>query len=165
MKERWVPVAGFEDYYEVSDLGRIRSFHHSGVHRLRGSNGNKRTVQLHRLIAEHFVPNPNNLPMACHRDDNNRHNSAKNLKWGTPKSNGHDALKNQRFHPRRGIDHKRAKLTEKIVQQIHQLYKPFSRTIGIGALAKRFGVERQAIANVIHNRSWHHVKPNKTSEP
>ena len=50
----------------------------------------KRTATVHRLVAEAFVPNPDNLPFIRHRDDNPLNASASNLLWGTPQDNARD---------------------------------------------------------------------------
>ncbi len=88
MKEVWLPVNGFEAWYEVSNLGRVRSLavvrqHPNGPRRfpsrfltdkrgkakyvktqLFGAPGQFREVRRHVLVAEHFVPNPQGLPFA-----------------------------------------------------------------------------------------------------
>lgn len=48
----------------------------------------------HRLVAMAYIPNPDNLPLVCHRDDNPQNNHVDNLYWGTKSSNLKDAYKN-----------------------------------------------------------------------
>lgn len=49
--------------------------------------GNRKTVKIHRLVANAFIPNPNNFPMVNHKDENKLNNHADNLEWCTPKYN------------------------------------------------------------------------------
>lgn len=113
--EKWVNIAGFEDLYQVSNFGRVRSITHrqsyidtSGkqYNRLRkGSilkpapmtkkngkgylsvtlyrNGEKKTMSVHKLVAQHFIPNPNNLPQINHKDEDVLNNRVDNLEWCT----------------------------------------------------------------------------------
>tara|TARA_R110000868_G_C10466165_1_gene727883 strand:- start:56 stop:469 length:414 start_codon:yes stop_codon:yes gene_type:complete len=121
MQEFWVLVKGFEQYYEVSSLGRVRSLavvreHPRGPRRfpsrlltnkrgkakyvktqLFGAPGQFREVRLHVLVAEHFIQNPNNLPNACHKDDNPDNNAASNLVWGTHSDNAKQAITNGKW--------------------------------------------------------------------
>ena len=103
MQEIWKDVAGFEGIYQVSDLGRVKSlpkyFNSKGYQELRkerilkprytGRNRNYASVyfvdghnyKIHRLVASAFIPNPNNLPLINHKDENPRNNCAYNLEW------------------------------------------------------------------------------------
>lgn len=114
--ENWVPVQGFEGSYEVSNLGHIRSLDRTlslpcgQKRRYRGkvlaesrdSKGyvtahltdgrTKAPVRLHRLVAQAFVPNPDNLPQVNHIDGNKRNNAAANLEWVTDAQNKQHAL-------------------------------------------------------------------------
>lgn len=103
MKEIWKDIVGFEGIYQVSNLGRIKSFQkwkrascpdeyvlkstvaNNGYCQVTLYNGKKRAKYLvHRLVAEAFIPNPNGLPHINHIDENPENNAASNLEWCTP---------------------------------------------------------------------------------
>lgn len=78
MEEIWKQISGYEGRYEVSNLGKVRSYAQnkkgkfvSGslfkkgyvMVKLYDSNGVKKTYPVHRLVAKAFIPNPNNLPI------------------------------------------------------------------------------------------------------
>jgi hypothetical protein len=61
-------------------------------------NNKNELKQLHRLLAETFIPNPDNLPVVRHLNDNPTDNRLENLAWGTYKDNAKDSMKNGTFH-------------------------------------------------------------------
>ncbi len=100
--ETWKPIKGYPNY-EVSDLGRVRSLnwhnegytkclylkkHPRGYHQVELINQNgKKMVLVHRLVAEAFIPNPENKPQINHIDEDKQNNAVSNLEWCTRQQN------------------------------------------------------------------------------
>lgn len=103
MKEIWRDIQGYEGLYQISNLGNVKS-----VKRIvkRGTNfkpvnerilkagdndgykyiilsksGKTKTGWIHRLVAQAFIPNPDNLPCINHKDENPSNNAVDNLEW------------------------------------------------------------------------------------
>ena len=117
MKEIWKPVEGYEDYYEVSNTGkvrgktrvvnfrdgRVREFgakeivlipNTDGYMSLKLCRGNTyKTARVHRLVAQAFIPNPNNYPEVNHIDCDRTNNNVSNLEWCTHEQNVRYAIK------------------------------------------------------------------------
>ena len=103
--ERWKVVEGTYGALEVSDLGRVKSNlrdgrilktqkDSKGYHRLRMTIKRERySFKLHRLVAQAFVPNPENKPQVNHIDGNKDNNAASNLEWVTNKENAQHAVR------------------------------------------------------------------------
>lgn len=93
MKEIWKPIKGYEGLYEVSNFGRIRRYlqlntNNKGYKHITLIKDNKKTdVSIHRLVAEAFLPNPDNLPCVNHKDENPSNNFVNNLEYCTYKYN------------------------------------------------------------------------------
>ena len=107
MNEIWKSIIGYEGLYEVSDWGRVRSLGvwanvKSGSKRWRkgrvlkpqkytngylfialSKNNVVKGYSIHRLVAQAFLPNPDNLPCVNHKDKNKLNNRVENLEWCT----------------------------------------------------------------------------------
>jgi len=92
--EEFRDIKNYEGLYEVSNLGRIRNKktgrilkplkNTNGYLRLDlCKNGIRRAAKVHRLVAEAFIPNPQNLPCVNHKDENKINNCLDNLEWCT----------------------------------------------------------------------------------
>lgn len=110
--EIWKDINGYEGYYQISNQGNVRSVDRfDGVHDRKGTiikpnlkqNGylqvglrthNKRKwIGVHRLVAIHFIENPDNKPQVNHIDGNKQNNTINNLEWVTAKENQNHATK------------------------------------------------------------------------
>lgn len=115
--ELWLPIQGWEGLYEVSNQGRVRSVRRvidmNGEYEMtrRGKmiatspndsghlilrlyrGGVRKGMQVHRLVAQAFLPNPDSAPVVCHRNGNPADNRAENLYWGTMADNMQDSLR------------------------------------------------------------------------
>ena len=102
---------------------------------------------VHRLVAEKYVPNPNNLPQVNHKDGDKTNNKACNLEWVSNIENRNHAVKEGlQIH---GEKCPWAKLTKADVDYIRE-HPDCNRT----EMAKRFGVSRSTIYAVLIGRSW-----------
>ena len=130
--EVWKPVIGFEDTYCVSNLGRVKrlaridrytrsdtgrqveryvsdnilkvrdndEYYEVNLHTL-AKNEYRR---VHRMVAEAFIPNPNNLPQVNHKDGNKHNNNVDNLEWCTEQENIDHAIVNGLRTDQHGVD-------------------------------------------------------------
>jgi hypothetical protein len=167
MEEVWKDIEGYEGKYQVSNTGLVinLSFRGSGNIRLTPQSNHKgyRRVKLgknnllvHRLVAQEFITNPDNLPNVLHIDDNPENNKVTNLKWGTQKDNILDMeSKGRGIHPR-GVDQKQAKLTEEDIRMIRKLRQETGE--GCRKISRKLGLPVGPVSHVISGRRWKHIK-------
>jgi hypothetical protein len=162
-QEEWRAVLGFEGYYEVSDLGAVRSRHFDPPqpkkHRLNCcgypvlvlyGGGKRRTVPLHRLVAEVFRADQRNA-LHCevaHLDGNRLNASADNLKWVSRSENL--SHRHQHGTDDRGERHSSARLTNAQAVEIRSLRAKRKYR----ELAAEYGVGLRTIHDIVYGRRY-----------
>lgn len=185
MPENWKPVPGWEDLYEVSDHGRVRS-HDRVIHEvdrrgfarsrrkkgrilslnLTGNGypfvglfraGHGKQIMVHRLVASAFLPNPDGKPEVNHKDCDKTNNHDSNLEWSTPRENSQHAHDSGRWRADvvRGEDSPTAILTEAQVRAIRSDYVP--RRFGYREIAAKYGIAEITAYRIVKRRAWAHV--------
>ena len=121
MEEIWKDIEGYEGIYQVSNLGRVKSLERVIV---RGNGatlpvpkrilksaknkdgyqlvnlwkeGNRKRMYVHRLVAQAFLPNPDDLPQVNHKDENPSNNHVDNLEFCTADYNTNYGTRNERI--------------------------------------------------------------------
>lgn len=173
-EEVWKDIAGFEGRYQVSNCGRVRSLTHMDSlgrtrlgrimklqHRILNyysvklsCNSFSKSFHVHRLVAQAFIPNPNNLPQINHKDENPENNNVENLEWCDSKYNINYGSRTDKY---RGELHGRAVLSEEIVREIRRSYIPFDKEFGGKALAKKYSVCTSTISYIVRGETWKHL--------
>lgn len=129
MKEIWKDIKGYEGLYQVSNLGRVKSMDRcvktinnstrlikgkvlsayitsNGYYRLSlCKEGVEKRYFVHRLVAEAFIQNPDNLPQINHKDENKLNNCVDNLEWTSAKYNCNYGTRIKRIAQKNKISH------------------------------------------------------------
>lgn len=162
MKEIWKPLKGYEGYYEISNLGKVKSIKrykknksklqiveekilslytnpkNGYVYVYLCKDGKYKNVRLHRLVAENFIDNKNNYPQVNHIDGDKTNNVVSNLEWCTASYNIKD------LHKRNGTYMK-----DKEIIESYKKYKNCSK------VAKVFKMSNQGIQSVLKRNGVH----------
>lgn len=173
--ETWKDIKGYEGIYQVSDCGRVKSFPRNGTRintekilhqsftadgykRVRLLHGEKdRTRTVHRLVAEHFIPNDNPKLTVNHKDGDKTNNRVENLEWVDRSEQMLHAYKLGLKQSAKGTKNTQAKLTKEQVEYIRRVYKRQSTEFGTVALAKKFGVSNRVIGLICRGLSYKDV--------
>lgn len=118
MSEQWVDIPGYEGFYQVSNLGRIKTVERYNPKRKRiikecvrtpvavhgylycelWKNGQHKRYAVHRIVATAFIPNPGGKPQVNHLDGDKTNNSVGNLEWCTASENEYHAYETELTH-------------------------------------------------------------------
>lgn len=122
-KELWLPVKGYENFYEVSNEGNVRNKKTKYVLTPKVNNagycavklcklGTNRLLQVSRIVATAWIPNPDNLPEVDHLDRNPFNNRVDNLEWVSREEN---------IRRRKGHSNKKATENKRNARPVEQL--------------------------------------------
>lgn len=150
MQEVWLPVVGFEEYYLISNTGKIFSIRsqrelivkpkHTGYMDIElNINGKVYYKRIHRLVAEAFIPNPENKPYINHKDGNKLNNNVTNLEWCTNSENMIHAFQMGLELPQ---------------YQTYYLYNQFisQEVVGLDNLSKITGYNKSWLLQLVKNK-------------
>lgn len=173
MSEQWKPILGYEGFYEVSDLGRVRNIksrrgtYIGKIHKARPYGGSKRkmppywAVALHkngvsknfnvaRLVAVAFIgPRPEGCEIN-HIDANKANNAATNLEYVTPTENKRKAWADGTYW-HKGISNRLSKLTE---EQVLRIWEVRNDGYDEAEVARYYGVSAVTLGNIWRKRSY-----------
>lgn len=130
MEEVWKSIDGYDGRYEISNFGRFKSYAQDKTVgkikygspqkkgylavSLQNNEGHKVTKKIHRLVAEAFIPNPDNLPQVNHKDEDKKNNHVNNLEWCDNTYNHNYGTRNNRA----GLKNRCHPLTSKRIYSI-----------------------------------------------
>ena len=113
MKETWKPIKNYEGLYEVSNKGQVRSLNYKRTGEIKilklrvdkygylqvhlSKNGKHYAKSIHRLVAQTFIPNPNNYSQVNHKDEKRDNNNVENLEWCNCKYNNNYGNRNKKI--------------------------------------------------------------------
>jgi len=182
--EEWKPVFGFEGYYEISNYGRLKSLqsitqiefgvlpyrilksspHRDGYPRYTLCKHKKLYYHnAHRLVAIAFIPNPLNLPVVNHIDNNRLNCWVTNLEWCTYSENNLHAFKTGTKEGKRGEDNHLSILSTDQVQSIDFLLK--QNTLNNKEIAAEFDIDPVTICDIKRGKTWSWLTGRKFKGP
>lgn len=174
--ENWKDIKGYNGFYQVSDLGNIRSIDRISYHPrfgdmiLRGRDKNQSsdkdgyktiglcikgkttTFRVHRLVALHFISNSENKPEINHKNGNKQNNAKSNLEWNTTIENIRHSIKTGLAN-RNGSGNGRAVLCENDVLEIRDNCKGMK----VYEISKMYNVNWTTIKRILTRESWRHI--------
>ena len=175
--EIWKDIPGYEGLYQVSSLGRVKGLKRTIYNSLKGDylleerllksgynkNGyesyvlsnskSKKRMNIHRLVALAFIPNPDDKPCVNHINGIKSDSSIGNLEWCTYSENTKHAFKTGLMSMTKGEECSWSKLTEDDVRYIREN----KGIISYSKLSKKYKISTTTISKIINRKSWNHI--------
>lgn len=162
----WEAVKGYNGNYLISKQGDVYSVRNNKLIKPFVSaaykqvelnlNGKATKHLIHRLVAQAYIPNPNNFPCVNHKDGNKLNNDVSNLEWCNYSNNMRHASNTGLLHTK-GSNNPASKLTEEDVKYIRSVYKKGDKEFGLCSLGRKFGVDHKTIWCVVNEVTWRDV--------
>lgn len=170
MEEEWRDIKGYENLYQVSNKGQIKSlgngksnnsFTHverimkafltEGYLKVRlCKNGKTKSFLVHRLVAESFLPNPDNLPCVNHKSEKKTENNVENLEFCSYQYNNNYGTRKQRAYEKQKITNSKRKPIKCLDLQTNEI----SYYTSINETARQFNVHSTIIwRSIYRNKS------------
>ena len=167
MSEVWKDVVGFEEYFKVSNTGKVwskrtskelkqcknKSGYMTIATRIGGRSGKDYCLRVHRLVAEAFIPNPEGKPCVNHKNLDKKDNNLSNLEWATTKENVDHYYRSVVGSGGRRCYSARA-LNPEDVAFIRENYVPRDSVYGARALSRRFGIPHTSILSILSFKTY-----------
>lgn len=151
----------YENNYVAFKNGMIFNLHGKqmvgGVNKKSGYRHgifNGRNRDHHKVLADCFIPNPHNLRDVNHKNGNKLDLHISNLERTTHADNVLHAYRTGLERKRYGEEVPTHKLTKNYAEYIRTMYKRYDRNFGSGALARKFGVDKSTILDVVKGETW-----------
>lgn len=180
----WCDIKGFEGKYQVSNLGEVKSLKRL----LKTSNGKqwyvrerilkqndskgykkvvlqnksiKKTIKVHRLVADGFIENPGNKPCVNHKDGDKTNNNITNLEWVTYSENTIHAWKTGLKVKKQGEDHNTSKYSNNEIRAVRNIYdnkeyyeKILNKKLTYKMIGRIFGMDSANVGYIVRRQSW-----------
>ena len=167
----WKKIYNYNGMFSISEDGHLRNdltgnilknnIGQNGYYQITikpyGRDGKCFSLRLHKLVAQAFIPNPNNKPQINHKDGNKLNNHYSNLEWVTQQENSRHAEDNGLMNRCHGLKMKNVKLSEVDVIWIRENFIPDDEEFGYQGLARRLNVNRGTIRDVVIRKRWKHI--------
>lgn len=180
MIEKWKDILGYENMYQVSNFGRVRSldrvlirndgrkYKYVGkllkvnicktngsylVHLYNNTEG-RIAFYVHRLVALSFIPNTENKPEVNHIDGNRNNNHVSNLEWTTRQENMDHGFRTGLIN-NTGINHGNNIYTDNQIKDVKLLLKNTEMTQK--EIAEVTGVKKGTVEAIAQGKQWRHI--------
>lgn len=168
-EELFVDIKDYENHYQVSNLGRVKSIKkyktterifimsqtvksNKYLSVMFSKNNIKNRYHVHRLVAEAFIPNPENKPEVNHKDFNVANNNVSNLEWNSRRENFDYSKCNMKIGD---LAYNRVVCSDSVlaIRRLHRM----NPSVNKAAIARKKGVSSSVVRRIINRETWKHL--------